>query len=344
MKALVWTAPGEMVIRDEPEPNPGPEEVLIEVVAAGICGSELGGYLGTNKLRVPPLIMGHEAAGRLVRTSGGSLADGTEAADGLLVTFNPIVHCRECDRCRAGKQNLCRNRKLVGAARPGAFARFVAVPLSLCWPITEKTGPVAGLLAEPVAYAFHTVSSAFLGRGERLLILGAGTIGLFCLKAAKALGVEDVTVTDVSPLRLAMAKAWGATRTVNSREADPLAVLREAVPGGVEAAIDAVGAESTRRQAIAAVVPGGTVIFSGLHEEESPFPANYVVRQEVRVKGSFAYTPPEFGQAVNLLSRGVVTPSPDWLEERPLADGPAAFSELAGGRSRFAKIVLRIDR
>jgi len=344
MKALVWTAPRKMEVREEPEPKPGPEEVLIEVEAAGICGSELGGWMGTNKLRVPPLIMGHEAAGRLARTSGGPLADGTEARDGMMVTFNPIVYCGTCDRCRAAKQNLCRTRKIVGAHRPGAFARFVAVPRSLCWPVPERIGPVAGSLAEPVAYAFHTVSAAYLGMGERLLILGAGTIGLFCLKAAKVLGVGDVIVTDVSDDRLEMARAWGANRTVNVREADPLAVLKELAPGGVEAAIDAVGAETTRRQAIAAVVPGGTVIFSGLHEEESPFPANYVVRQEVRVKGSFAYLAPEFGQAVILLANGVVAPSPEWLDERPLSEGPAAFAELAEGRSRFTKIVLRMDR
>jgi threonine dehydrogenase-like Zn-dependent dehydrogenase len=203
---------------------------------------------------------------------------------------------------------------------------------------------VAGSLAEPVAYAFHTVSAANLGMGERLLILGAGTIGLFCLKAAKVLGAGAVIVTDISPERLEMARAWGADRTVNVREEDPLAVLKEVIPGGVEAAIDAVGTEATRRQAIAAVVPGGTVIFSGLHEEESPFPANYVVRQEIRVKGSFAYLAPEFGQAVILLANGVVAPSPEWLDERPLSEGPAAFAELAEGRSRFTKIVLRLDR
>ena len=122
MQALVWLGPRDMVQRAEPMPKPAEGEVLISVGAVGICGSELGGFLGHNSLRFPPLIMGHECAGQVVQVTGGRFATGNAATVGARVTFNPLVVCDTCDRCLSGKSNLCRRRQLVGAHRPGAFA------------------------------------------------------------------------------------------------------------------------------------------------------------------------------------------------------------------------------
>ena len=346
MQALVWLGPRKIVQREEPMPQLEAGEVLISIGAAGICGSELSGFLGHNSLRVPPLIMGHECAGHVVQVTEGTFATGEAATVGARVTFNPLVVCGTCDLCLAGRSNLCRRRQLVGAHRPGGFAQFVAVPARQCYPLPERSPAslslVAGSLAEPLACSIRAVAHSGIKPQERLLILGAGPIGLFAVAAARARGVEQIIVTDVAPHRLEIAQRWGARDVIDAGEQDVVACLQERYPGGVDSVIDAVGATSVRTQAIRAVVPGGRAVLIGLHEEESVLPANYLIRQEVTVTGSFAYTDSDFSQAIDFLVRGVVQPSADWLEERPLSDGPSAFAELVDGKARTAKIVLTL--
>lgn len=342
MDALVWLGAREMVQRAEPMPQLADGEVLVGVGAVGICGSELSGFLGHNSLRVPPLIMGHECAGRVVEVTTGTFATGQPATIGAHVTFNPLVVCGSCDRCLAGRTNLCRRRQLVGAHRPGAFAQYVAVPARQCYLLPEHLSLVAASLAEPLACSIRAVALAGVQPRQRLLILGAGPIGLCAVAAARAQGVEQIIISDVVPQRLEIAQRWGARDVVNAREQDVVAVVQERYPGGVDCVIDAVGATPVRKQAIQAVVPSGHVVLIGLHDEESVLPANYLIRQEVTISGSFAYTADEFAGAVELLARGVVQPSADWLQERPLSEGPAAFAELVDGTAWTAKIVLTV--
>jgi threonine dehydrogenase-like Zn-dependent dehydrogenase len=342
MQALVWTAPRELVMRDVPEPQPGPGELLVAVGAAGICGSELSGYLGQSSIRVPPLVMGHEAAGRIAADSDLLLGDGSPARAGTRVTFNPLVTCGECDCCRAGRESVCRKRQIIGAHRPGAYAPLVAVPAAHCFPLPAGLSETAGALTEPLACAVRAVLLSAAQPDDPLLILGAGPIGLFCLVAARAAGVRNIMISDVQAGRLELARRWGAAAVAHAREEDVVAAAQRFAPGGVGAAIDAVGTDATRAQAVKSVVPGGRAVFIGLHEEESPLAANYLVRQEIAVQGTFAYTPREFARAFQLLAEGHVAPSPDWLDERPLSAGAESFEELLAGRSPFAKIVLRL--
>lgn len=342
MEALVWLGPEDIQLRAVPLPELAPGEVLIETSAIGICGSELSGYLGKNSLRFPPLIMGHEAAGRIARAGERlTLADGTIGQEGMRVTFNPLVVCGTCDRCRAGRTNLCRQRQLLGAHRPGAFASFVAVPAAQCWPVPEHLSDVAASLAEPLACAVRAVTLSRVERGHSLLILGAGPIGLLCLAYARSIGIEEIIVSDMLPARLEIAQQWGASSVLNARTTDVGQAIQHICQGGTEAVIDAVGAGATRTQAVQAVVPGGQVVFIGLHDEDSPLAANYLIRQEVCITGCFTYIHRDFEIAMNLLKAGQVQPAAEWLEERPLADGPDAFAELVRGTARAAKIVLR---
>jgi threonine dehydrogenase-like Zn-dependent dehydrogenase len=342
MQALVWLGPRDMVQRAEPMPKLAPGEVLISVAATGICGSELSGFLGNNSLRVPPLIMGHECAGQVVQTAGGTFATGVIAATGARVTFNPLIACGTCDQCLAGRPNLCRQRQLIGAHRPGAFAQYVAVPARQCYPLPEQLSLVAGALVEPLACSIRAVALASVQPHERLLILGAGPIGLCAVAAARSQGVEQIIVSDVATQRLKIALRWGACEVINAREQEVLAFVRDRYPGGVDSVIDAVGATPVRIQAIRAVRSGGRVVLIGLHDEESMLPANYLIRQEIKLTGSFAYTETDFTRAIDLLALGVVRPNGDWLEERPLNDGPAAFTELVDGKAKAAKIILTV--
>lgn len=342
MKALIWLGPEDMQFRDAPLPTLASGDVLIETSAVGICGSELSGYLGKNSLRRPPLIMGHEAAGRISQTEGETiLADGTPGQAGMRVTFNPLVVCGVCDRCRAGLTNLCRQRQLIGAHRPGAFAHFVAVPATQCWPLPATLSDTAASLTEPLACAVHAVHLARLSSEGSLLILGAGPIGLFCLVVARSLGIEKVFVSDRLPERLAIAEQWGAAATLNAQSTDIVQAVQDVCSGGTLAVIDAVGASATRTQAVQAVVPGGQVVFIGLHDEASLLAANYLVRQEINISGCFAYTNQDFAHALTLLQAGIIRPEAAWLEECPLGEGAAAFASLVRGTASATKIVLR---
>ncbi len=342
MESLVWLGPRAMEIQHSAIPEPGSGEVLMAVRTVGICGSELSGYLGQNSLRVPPLVMGHEAAGQVIQTSGGTFADGSPARVGTRVTFNPLITCGECDRCRAGLTNLCRQRQLIGAHRPGAFAQFVAVPAKQCHPLPDNFSETIASLTEPLACSLRAVKQAQVRPEQSLLILGAGPIGLFALIAAKAEGIQRVYVSDLSESRLKVAQQWGASETISVQERDVLTTIQKITPGGVDTVIDAVGASTTRAQAVQAVVPGGNVVFIGLHDETSSLAANYVVRQEITIRGSFSYDQSDFKRAFDLLTQGLLQQGTDWLEERLLANGPSSFAELVDGRVAATKIVLRV--
>ncbi|GCE31015.1 galactitol-1-phosphate 5-dehydrogenase [Dictyobacter alpinus] len=342
MDALTWLGPRSMEMRSTQIPTLKDGEVLIRVSAAGICGSELSGYLGENSLRVPPLVMGHEASGQIVQVTAGNLHDGSQAREDVRVTFNPLVTCGICDRCRAGRSNLCRTRQIVGIHRPGAFAEYVAVPANLCYPLAATMSTSVAALTEPLACSVRAVSLSHVQPDQSLLILGAGPIGLFCLAAAKAQGIQNIVISDMSASRLEIARRWGAQATIQVGEQDLITTIQRLFPGGVDTVIDAVGLNATRAQAVQAVVPGGQVVFIGLHHESSPLEANYLVRQEVTISGSFSYTPTDFDHAFAYLEQGLLQADTDWLEERPLTAGPGAFAELVDGMVAATKIVLRV--
>jgi threonine dehydrogenase-like Zn-dependent dehydrogenase len=342
MEALVWVGPGQMEIQQRTIPEPWFDEVLIAVRAAGICGSELSGYLGQNSLRKPPLVMGHEAAGSIIAGAEVTLADGSPARVGTRVTFNPLLTCGLCDRCQAGLSNLCRNRQLIGAHLPGAFAHYLTVPARQCYPLPDNLSETVASLTEPLACSARAVALAQVGPEHSLLIQGAGPIGLFSLIAARALGTRRIYVSDLSEPRLAVARQWGALETISARQHDVVQRIQQLVPGGVDTVIDAVGADITRAQALQAVVPGGRVVFIGLHDESSPLAANYLVRQEITVTGCFAYVRSDFERAFSLITQGIFSLETNWLEERPLAGGAAAFADLVGGQAAATKIVLRV--
>jgi len=342
MEALVWLGPRSMEMQVAATPELVSGEVLLEVGVAGICGSELSGYLGENSLRKPPLIMGHEAAGRIIQIEGDStLADGSQPQQGMRVTFNPLMVCGQCDRCRAGYTNLCRTRSLVGVHRPGAFARFVAVPAVQCWSLPDDLSLETGALTEPLACAVRAVSLSQVRPGNSLFILGMGAIGLLCLAVARALGVERIYVSDMAPSRLAVAKSWGAQEAIDASKQDVQAAIQELSSGGVDAVIDAVGTTTTRRQALFSVVPGSRAVFIGLHSAESALDLSYLVRQEVTITGSYSYTHTDFAHALDLLKQGLLHSSSDWVEERSLAGGASAFAELVAGTAQATKIMLR---
>jgi threonine dehydrogenase-like Zn-dependent dehydrogenase len=336
MKALVYEGPRIMNIRRQPVPQPGPHEVLIRVVYTGICGSELSGYLGQNSLRKPPLVMGHEFSGLIERT-GSEVSP--ELAVGMRVTVNPLISCYRCDYCLQGQQQLCRHRGLIGAKYPGSFAEFVVVPEQAVVPLPETMSMEDGALVEPLACAVRAAEQAEPSPNDTVLIVGMGPIGLFTLQALTIHGVRRIVAVDKNTARLRMAERLGAIPIDAGRE-DPVRFVHEMTYGrGATVTVDAVGAEITRMQCVRAVAPGGRVVFAGLHDGESKLPINDIIRSEIRVFGSFAYSASNFAEALQWLMEGRVTLN-QWVVKEPLEKGAECFERLLNDPGDVAKILL----
>jgi threonine dehydrogenase-like Zn-dependent dehydrogenase len=339
MRALVWEAPRTMVMRDQAIPAPGPDEALIKVAFAGICGSELSGYLGHNALRVPPLVMGHEFSGELVAIGAAARAANPALAEGQLITVNPMVTCGQCRFCCGDRSQLCPARQLIGAHRAGGFAEYVAVPASCLHPLPPGMSLHTGALAEPVAVAVRIAALAGPLAAERALIIGAGPIGLLALQTLRLQGAEQLFVSDLEPARLEMAAALGGT-PLDARSQDVVQqVAASTGQEGVAVTVDAVGTARTRAQCVGATRSAGKLILSGLHEESSQMPAAAIIRREITVQGCFCYTHADFARAIELLEQGAIRLDP-WVVEEPLATGGSWFERLIDAPGAVAKVLL----
>jgi threonine dehydrogenase-like Zn-dependent dehydrogenase len=327
MKAIVWQGPEQMVIEDRPDPgDPGAGELIVRPQAVGICGSEVEGYLGHMGNRTPPLVMGHEFAGVVVAAG----ADAGEL-EGVRVAVNPLSGCGHCRLCRAGHSNLCPDRKLIGVHSDGAFADLVRAPAASARALPDDVSARTGALVEPLANGVHAVQLG-LARGpvERAVVLGAGTIGLVTLQAALLAGIEQVALLEPSTPRRERAAALGAHATYASEE-EAIESERAATDGlGADLVIDAVGAQATRELALRVLRPAGQAVYIGLAADDTTLGFHNIVRSQLTLQGSYAYTMDDFEQAFEWLVSGQASLG-ELAEVRPLDDGPGAFAALAGG-------------
>jgi threonine dehydrogenase-like Zn-dependent dehydrogenase len=314
VRALVYTAPSVVEVLDVAEPQAAEGEVVLDVAAVGICGSELHG-IQTPGFRTPPLVMGHELAG--------------VTPEGERVTVNPMVSCRGCDMCSRGLRHLCRTRAILGIHRAGAFAERVAVPRDRLVVIPEQMPWESAAMVEPLANAVHAWHLANPYASEvapaRVGIIGAGTIGLVCLLVAKHAGASQVSVADLADTRLGLARDLGADCT------------SAALEGEFDVIVDAVGSASTHEASVRQLRPGGTAVWLGLLDDASSFGAQALIRGEKRVLGSFCYSDDEFRLAVDLAMQVEL----GWADSFPLDDGATVFTELMNGRTDVAKALLR---
>jgi 2-desacetyl-2-hydroxyethyl bacteriochlorophyllide A dehydrogenase len=339
MKALVWEGPRQMNLRELPAPELVANEVLIRVAYSGICGSELGGYVGENTLRIPPLVMGHEFSGEIVDIGPAVARSKRDLVVGQRVTVNPLIHCGWCRACLSGRFNLCRERQIVGIHQPGSFADLVKAPATFVYPLPDQLSLEHAALAEPVGCAVRAVKLAGCTPLDRLLITGLGPIGLLTLQVAHSYGVTRIYATDTDPDRRAIGQEFGV-QVIDPLTEDVVQRIQTDTNGeGVEAAIDAVGLETTRQECIEAVARGGRVIFVGLHDEESTIQSNLVIRSEISLTGSFAYAPIDFVDGLTWLAGGALKIDP-WLIKVPLAEGRDSFERLLSKPGPVAKILL----
>lgn len=339
MQALVWEGPRQMNMREVEQPTPAPDEVLIQVAFSGICGSELGGYLGHNSLRKPPLIMGHEFSGEIVAMGDQATSINPQLAMGQRVTVNPLIHNPWSQAALKGRQNLDHDRKILGIHRPGSYAQYVTAPASNTYLLPDHLSLEHAALAEPLACAIRAARLSEARATDTVLVTGLGPIGLLTLQVLSSSGVRQIIATDTDDDRRAIGTHFTDT-VLDPRVQNVVETVREATGGeGAQAAIDAVGADATRRECIQSVAWGGKVVFTGLHAEESTIQANYIIRSEITIQGSFAYTTVDFEDALNWLADDRIDIEP-WLLRAPLADGGSCFERLLDKPGPVAKILL----
>lgn len=329
MRSLVYTAPLSVAMEDRPRPLPAPGESEIAVTLAGICGSDISGFLGHSRRRVPPLVLGHELVGR--------------DADGRRVVVNPLVSCGHCAACLSGAQNLCASWRLLGMDQTqGCYAEFVTVPDAQVYAIPDSLPDAQAVLAEPLANIVHLFRLAAPQTFFRMGIVGGGTMGALALLTAKRLGAREILVQDVNQQRLAVSRQMGATVAANVATEEGRAQAKDFAGYGMDLVLDASGSDSARQAAFDLCRPGGQVVLLGMGKERSEIDFVSSIRKEHRVVMSFAYTPVDFERSLALLIANEISLTP-WTVELPLEEGQRAFDTMTKSPGDTLKMLLRVS-
>jgi L-iditol 2-dehydrogenase len=341
MKALVLTQYHHLEIQDVPEPEIGPEEVLVAVRACGICGSDVHGMDGSTGRRRPPIIMGHEAAGEIVQVGAG--VHGWAVGD--RATFDSTVYCGRCAPCRAGHINLCDNRRVLGVSceeyrRHGAFADFVAVPQHILYRLSDNLSFQRAAMVEALSIAVHAVARTRVRLDDTALVVGAGMIGLLVLQTLRAAGCGRIFVADLVPGRLDLARKLGADDVLQSDALDvPQEVLRQTGGRGVDVAVEAVGLTPTVQTAVASLRKGGQLTLVGNFAPKVELPLQAVVTRELTLNGSCASCG-EYPACLNMLAKGTIDVDSLTSAVAPLEEGPSWFKRLYEGKEPLMKVIL----
>lgn len=342
MKALILKEYMHLEIADVPAPSIGaPDDVLVRIKASAICGSDVHGIDGSTGRRIPPLVMGHEAAG-LVAAVGPAVKN---VAIGDRVTFDSTIWCGECFFCRRGEVNLCDNRRVLGVScseyrRDGTFAEYVVVPERIIYRLPESVAFEEAALTEPVSVAMHALRITNMRPGENAAVVGSGLIGLLLIQIIRSYSPHRIVAFDTEPQRRAAALAAGADIALDP--ADPASrkrVLEMTGGRGVDRAFEAVGASAPIATAIAATRKGGSVTLIGNISPKAEFPLQSVVTREITLIGSCAISG-EYPASLDLMASHTINLRSVISAVAPLEEGPLWFERLYRREPALLKVVL----
>ena len=333
MKALVLNRYSQLDYQEFPAPAPADDEVLVRVRACGVCGSDIHGWDGSTGRRQPPLIMGHEAAGE-VAAAGRRV---TRWCHGDRVTFDSTLYCGACAHCRAGRVNLCENRRVVGVSpgeyrQHGAFAEYVVVPERVLYRLPDALTVERAAMVEPVSIALHAVGRVKVSAGDAAVVVGTGMIGMLVVQALRWAGCGTVVAVDLDDRKLSLARELGAHHSLRSDDCDVVAEVMKRTGGrGADLAFEVVGVTATLDVALRSLCKGGTAVLVG----------NLVVTRELSVLGSCG-SAGEYPLCLELIANGTIRVDPLISAVAPLAEGDAWFRRLsAPGGGGLMKVILQ---
>ena len=337
MKSIVINQPGQVVFREDPMPVAKEGEALLKLLYGGICGSDLGSYRGTYAYFDYPRIPGHEFSAEIVEVGENDYG----LKKGMIVTCNPYFNCTHCYSCRRGLVNCCTTNQTMGCQRDGAFSEYVAMPLERIYD-GKGVPPKTLALIEPFCISYHGVSRANIKPGDRVLVLGAGTIGVLAAVAAKSRGAR-VYVADVAEKKLQFAMdSFGLEGTLLNDSPEHFLEQVEAVTGGdgFDVTIEAVGLPSTFQNCIDAAAFGGNVVLIGIGKKNLDFNFTTIQKKELNVFGSRYALKADFLELIDLVKAGGVDLEKIVTNVYKFADAPEAFAEFDRRAGEMLKVVL----
>ena len=332
MKALVYTQALQVQLLERAMPVAAPGEVVLQIEAVGICGSDMHAWHGHDPRRQPGLVLGHEFVGRIVESAAPGFSVGTR------FTGNPLITCGTCEYCVQGRNNLCARRTMVGMTRPGAFAQYMSIPAASLVAMPQDLAARTAALTEPAATAWHAVNLTLRALTRplhecRVMVIGGGAIGMLLALLLRHLGVDRLELAELNALRRA-----SVARHAGCATPDP--AVGHTADSVFDVVFDAVGAKATRTLALKAIKPGGVIMHVGLQDWASEIDMRKLTLAEVTLLGTYTYTTADLRATVDALARGAFGDLA-WVEERPLEQGQAAFEDLDQGRCAAAKVILR---
>jgi len=341
MKALVLEKYNELVYKDVPDPLINSNEVLVKVKACGICGSDVHGLDGSTGRRIPPMIMGHEASGIIVKT--GVDVKGWKSGD--RVTFDSTVYPLNDWFTLEGKYNLSDNREVLGVSpgtynRAGAFAEYIAIPQHILYKIPDNVTFEQAAMVEAVAVAMHSINLSGIKTGDRCVVVGTGMIGTFILKLLKLSGASKVIAIDINAKRLEQAEKAGADHVFLSTEHDLFEKIAAITNNrGADISFEAVGRSESVNISIDILRKGGTAVLVGNVSPKVEFPLQKVVTRELKVLGSCAIRG-EYDVVLNLMETGKINVNDQISVVAPLSEGAAWFEKLYKKEEGLNKVIL----
>ncbi len=338
LKVALLRRPYDLKLVDRPVPAPGSDEVLIQLRAAGICGSDVHGLAGEHPLMTLPRVLGHELAGQ-VEAVGSEV---TRVSPGDPVVVDPMLRCRRCRPCRLGRYNCCENLQVLGVHTDGGFAEFVTLPQGQVYAVSQDLPWEVGALIEPLAVGAHGVARASVADGDSVVILGAGTIGLAALLAAKQYGGRTI-VLDILDWKLELARQLGADLALNPVTEDDVARVMEFTEGqGAEVVLEAAGSPVTVASTVNYVASAGRIGIIGITGQEIPLYQSEFTRKEVDVYFS-RNSLDQFPQVIERVSRREIDPRPMISHRFPFSDVGQALQLAGECPQEVGKVILEFE-
>ena len=341
MKALVLEEYHKLVYKDVPDPEISDNEVLIKVKACGICGSDVHGLDGSTGRRIPPMIMGHEASGIIVKAGNGVKI----WKRGDRVTFDSTVYPLDDWYTLEGMYNLSDNREVLGVSpgtykRNGAFAEYVSVPQHILYRIPENVTFEQAAMTEAVAVALHSINISGIRMGDKCVVVGAGMIGIFIIKLLRISGASKVVAIDIDPNRCEQAMKAGADNAFISTESNIEGKIQALTSNrGADISFEAVGRSESVNMAIGVLRKGGKAILVGNISPEIKFPLQSVVTRELKILGSCAIRG-EYEVVLGLIGSGKISVDDQISAVAPLSEGAVWFNRLYRKEDNLNKVIL----
>lgn len=340
MKQQVMTAPGEIMFREIPVPQPGPDQVLVKIKKIGVCGSDIHVYHGTHPFTSYPVTQGHEVSGQIVEL-GEYVKD---LKVGQKVTIEPQVFCGRCHPCLHGKYNLCESLKVMGFQTTGTASEYFAVDSSKVTPLPDEMSYCDGAMIEPLAVTVHAAKRFPELKGAKAVVLGSGPIGILLAQSLKALGASKVLITGRQDSRLALAKAVGADFVVNTKKEDfETALLNAFGPDKADVIYDCAGNDGSMGQAIKYARKGSTIILVAVFGKMANVDLAVLNDHELDLNTSMMYRHEDYVDAIRLVNEGKIQLKPLQSAHFAFEDYLDAYHYIENNRAATMKVLIDVD-